>query len=90
METGRQGIRVVCLRSAGSPDAPGVDDVFNQHAKNAGITREEFEAGFAERTMLKRLPKLYEVANAAVLMASDHASAITAAVTNITCGELAD
>jgi hypothetical protein len=40
--------------------------------------------------MLKRLPKLHEVANAAVLMASDHASAITAAVTNITCGELAD
>jgi 3-oxoacyl-[acyl-carrier protein] reductase len=89
-ETGRHGIRVVCLRSAGSPDAPGVDEVFNQHAKNAGITREEFEAGFAERTMLKRLPKLHEVANAAVLLASDHASAITAAVTNLTCGELAD
>jgi NAD(P)-dependent dehydrogenase (short-subunit alcohol dehydrogenase family) len=90
MEAGRQGIRVVCLRSAGSPDAPGVDEVFNRHAKNAGITREEFEADFAERTMLKRLPKLHEVANAAVLMVSDHASAITAAVTNVTCGELAD
>jgi 3-oxoacyl-[acyl-carrier protein] reductase len=31
-----------------------------------------------------------EVANAAVLMASDRASAITAAVTNVTCGEIAD
>jgi NAD(P)-dependent dehydrogenase (short-subunit alcohol dehydrogenase family) len=90
LETGSHGVRVVCLRSAGSPDAPGVDEVFNQHAKNAGLTREEFETRFAEKTMLKRLPKLYEVANAAVLMASDHASAITAAVTNITCGELAD
>lgn len=90
LEAGKDGIRVICLRSAGSPDAPGVDEVFRHHAKNAGITREAFEADLAERTMLKRLPKLDEVANAAVLMASDKASAITAAVINITCGELAD
>jgi NAD(P)-dependent dehydrogenase (short-subunit alcohol dehydrogenase family) len=89
-EAGKNGIRVVCIRSAGSPDAPGVDEVFSLHAKNAGITREAFEANFAERTMLKRLPALHEVANAAVLMVSDKASAITAAVTNVTCGELAD
>jgi hypothetical protein len=31
-----------------------------------------------------------EVANAAVLMASDQASAVTAAVLNLTCGEIAD
>jgi 3-oxoacyl-[acyl-carrier protein] reductase len=90
VEVGQHGIRVVCLRSAGSPDAPGVDKVFNQHAQNAGISREEFEARFAERTMLKRLPKLHEVANTAVLMVSNKASAITAAVTNVTCGEIAD
>jgi 3-oxoacyl-[acyl-carrier protein] reductase len=90
LELGKYNIRVVCLRSAGSPDAPGVDEVFHKHAKNAGITRQEFETSFAERTMLRRLPRLNEVANAAVLMASDQASAITAAVTNITCGELAD
>jgi NAD(P)-dependent dehydrogenase (short-subunit alcohol dehydrogenase family) len=89
-EEGKNGIRVVCLRSAGSPDAPGVDEVFNLHAKNAGLTREQFDTNFAERTMLKRLPKLAEVANAAVLMASDKASAITSAVVNVTCGELAD
>lgn len=90
MEEGRHGIRVVCMRSAGSPDAPGVDDVFNTHAENAGISREDFEKEFAERTMLKRLPRLAEIANTAVLVASDKASAITAAVINITCGELAD
>jgi 3-oxoacyl-[acyl-carrier protein] reductase len=89
-EEGRYGIRVVCLRSAGSPDAPGVNEVFIKHAKNAGISREQFEAEFAEKTMLKRLPLLKEVANAAVLAASDHASAITAAVMNVSCGELAD
>ncbi|WP_433747639.1 SDR family NAD(P)-dependent oxidoreductase [Falsibacillus pallidus] len=90
IEVGPLGIRVVCLRSAGSPDAPGVDEVFNRHADNAGITRDEFEAGIAEKTMLKRLPRLAEVANAAVLMASDHASAITGAVANVTCGEIVD
>lgn len=86
VEEGKHGIRVVCIRSAGSPDAPGVDKVFHLHAKNAGVSREAFETEFAERTMLKRLP----IANAAVLMASDNASAITAAVINVTCGELAD
>jgi 3-oxoacyl-[acyl-carrier protein] reductase len=89
-EAGQYGIRVACIRSAGSPDAPGVDEVFTLHAKNAGITREEFETGFATRTMLKRLPRLHEIANTAVLIASDKASAITAAVINVTCGELAD
>ncbi|RLQ93669.1 SDR family NAD(P)-dependent oxidoreductase [Falsibacillus albus] len=90
IEVGPLGIRVVCLRSAGSPDAPGVDEVFNRHADNAGITRDEFESGIAEKTLLKRLPRLAEVANAAVLMASDRASAITGAVANVTCGEIVD
>ncbi|MBA4053831.1 MAG: short-chain dehydrogenase [Marivirga sp.] len=90
LEAGPNGVRVVCLRSAGSPDTPGVDDVFKQHALNAGITRTAFEKDFAERTMLKRLPRLNEVASAAVLAVSDYSSAITAAVINVTCGELAD
>jgi NAD(P)-dependent dehydrogenase (short-subunit alcohol dehydrogenase family) len=64
--------------------------VFHQHAAAVGYTREQFETALAERTMLKRLPRLAEVANAAALAASDKASAITAAVMNITCGEIAD
>ena len=89
-EVGRHGIRVVCLRSSGSPDAPGVSEVLNQHAANAGISRQEFETRFAASTLLKRLPLLAEVANVAVLMASDLASPITGAVANVTCGELVD
>lgn len=89
-EVGPQGVRVICLRSAGSPDAPGVDEVFRQHAENAGITREAFERKLAASTLLKRLPTRTEVADAAVLMASDRASAITAAIINVTCGEVAD
>lgn len=89
-ENGKDNIRVVCLRSAGSPDAPGVHDVFAKHAVNAGVSLAAFEKQFASKTMLKRLPSLKDVANAAVLMASDKADAITATVLNVTCGELAD
>jgi 3-oxoacyl-[acyl-carrier protein] reductase len=90
LELGPHDIRVVCLRSAGSPDAPGVSEAFNIHAKAAGQSREEWEAEFAKITLLHRLPKLAEVANAAVLAASDYASAMTGAVVNVTCGELVD
>lgn len=90
LELGGDGIRVVVLRSAGSPDAPGVAAAIGEHARLAGVTREQFEDRIAGKTMLKRMPMMAEVANAAVLMASDRASAITAAVTNVTCGEIAD
>jgi len=87
-EVGRHGVRVVCLRSAGSPDARGVDAAFKLHAANAGISRDAFETRLADRTFLKRLPKLGDVANMAVLMASDHAAAMTGAIANVTCGEI--
>jgi len=89
-ENGRNGIRAVCLRSAGSPDSPSVDNALNIHAKSEGVSREEFDRQFVQKTMLKRLPLLNEIANAAVLMASDKASASTATVLNLTCGEIAD
>lgn len=89
-ELGPQGIRVICLRSSGSPDAPGVLAAMRLHAENAGISVEAMEARIAENTLLKRMPRLADVANAAVLMASNHANAITGAVANVTCGEIVD
>lgn len=89
-ELGRYGIRVVCLRSAGSPDAAGVSQVFDEHARIQKLSRHDFERQFAEKTMLKHLPNLSEVANVSVIMASDKAAAVTAAIVNVTCGELAD
>jgi len=90
VDLGPQGVRAVCLRSAGSPDAPGVAWAFQAHAEGLGITTEAFEATLAAQTMLKRLPRLAEVANAAVIMASDRASAITGTVLNVTCGQVVD
>ena len=89
-ELGPQGIRVICLRSAGSPDAPGVKWAIGVLAEQAGVSPEAFEASLGERTLLKRMPKLSEVAEMAVLMASDRASAMTGAVANVTCGETVD
>jgi 3-oxoacyl-[acyl-carrier protein] reductase len=89
-ELGPHGIRVICLRSAGSPDAPGVGEAIRAHAEQRGISPEAFEASLAEITLLRRMPRLAEVAGAAVLMASDHASAMTGAVANVTCGATLD
>jgi len=61
-----------------------------QLAEQEGITRDAFEERLAARTLLKRLPKLAEVANVAALMASDRAGVITGTVANVTCGEIVD
>jgi 3-oxoacyl-[acyl-carrier protein] reductase len=90
VDIGPRGVRVVCLRSAGSPDARGVAASYRHIADQMGISPKEFEATLAARTALKRLPLLAEVANAAVIMASDRAGAITGAVANVTCGEVVD
>jgi len=76
-ELGPQGIRVVCLR----PDA--LPETWSAGAENV---KKYMEDG----TALGRLPTLGEVANAAVFMASDLASAMTGAVANLTCGSVMD
>lgn len=87
---GPKGVRAVCIRSAGSPDAPGVAGAMKALAEAEGISRDEFESRIAERTLLKRLPRLREIANLAVLAASDMASSMTGVVANGTCGEAGD
>jgi NAD(P)-dependent dehydrogenase (short-subunit alcohol dehydrogenase family) len=87
---GPSGVRVICLRSAGSPDGAVVDRVMRELAEQEGISREAFEARIAERTLLKRMPRLAEVANVAALLASDRAGAITGMIANVTCGEIVD
>jgi len=89
-EVGPHGVRVVCLRSAGSPEAPGVDKVLNQDAQAAGMTRKDFQPQLKQGMFLRRFPSLVEVANVAALMASDFASPMTGTVANMTCGAIAD
>jgi NAD(P)-dependent dehydrogenase (short-subunit alcohol dehydrogenase family) len=90
LEVGPQGVRVVCLRAGGTSDSPVLQEVYSIVAKARGTTKEAVEKLEAERTALKRSALNVEVANAAVLMASDYASAITATTVNASCGELVD
>jgi len=87
---GPEGVRAVCIRSAGSPDARGVDAALTALAEAEGISRDSFEARIADRTLLKHMPRLREIANLAVLAASDLASSMTGAIANGTCGESID
>jgi NAD(P)-dependent dehydrogenase (short-subunit alcohol dehydrogenase family) len=76
-ELGPQGIRVICLRPDAIPETWPVDHI---------ESRTYMENG----TVLGRLPTLEEVANAAVFMASDRASAMTGTTMNLTCGSIMD
>jgi len=81
----------VCwVRSPGSPDAPGVRDVWQQYGQEKGMTVEEVHHEFAKDVPLRRITPLAEVANAAVLLASDLASAMTATLANATGGAQID
>jgi 3-oxoacyl-[acyl-carrier protein] reductase len=76
-EVGPRGVRVVCLRSAGSPEAPGVDEVFEKHARALGISRAEFQKSAESTRFLRRHPTPSEIGNVAALAASDLASPVT-------------
>jgi len=87
-ELGPQGIRVLWLRLTGVPEtltdesvaevAPGMPPV------------EQIIAGMHEATMLKRAATLADVGNTAAFMASDHASAMTATMVNLSAGMVLD
>jgi NAD(P)-dependent dehydrogenase (short-subunit alcohol dehydrogenase family) len=89
-ELGPSGVRVVCLRSMGSPESAGVQEVWEQHFGDATTSTDDVSATRAAGTLLGRIPTLAEVGNVAALMASDLASPLTAAVVNVACGEIAD
>ena len=89
-ELGPQGVRLICLRSAGSPDTPDVQETFKRHARATGMTLERFLADASSGTLLRRLPTTAEVANVAAMLASDRARAMTGTFINVTCGSRSD
>jgi 3-oxoacyl-[acyl-carrier protein] reductase len=87
-ELGPMGVRVLCLRSAGTPES--IAETLDAHAAAGEATRDEFIASLKEMTLLKRLPSLADVGNVAALMASDYAGTMTGTVANMTCGHIVD
>ena len=89
-ELAPQGVRVVCLRSAGMPETGTIREVVGLHAKALGITRAQFLTAVEEQSHLRRLPTLAEFANVAAFVASEQAGAMTGTVVNLSGGSVAD
>jgi NAD(P)-dependent dehydrogenase (short-subunit alcohol dehydrogenase family) len=80
-QLGPKGIRVVCLRSDALPETWP-----DQFAGQPDSPLTYMTAG----TVLKRMPRLAELAEAAAFAASDRASAMTGTIFNLTCGSVLD
>ena len=89
-ELGPQGVRAVCLMPNAIPETALIRESFGRHAKAAGVSQAEFQARFESMTHVRRLTSLDEVANTAVFLASDHASAMTGTVVNLSGGAVVD
>jgi NAD(P)-dependent dehydrogenase (short-subunit alcohol dehydrogenase family) len=89
-ELAPHGIRVVGLRPQAIPETGTLREAFEARAKTSGMTWEQFQALLAGTTHARRLMTLPEVANMAVFMASDRASAMTGTTVNLTMGSLDD
>ena len=81
-ELGPQGVRVVNIRSAGSPDSRPFREAIAQDPEGTRAFLDKMKAD----TMLKDLPPMNEIANAAVFLASDLASMITGVTLDVTAG----
>jgi 3-oxoacyl-[acyl-carrier protein] reductase len=82
LETGVYGVRVVSIRSAGSPDS----QVFTEAVEHLGEQAKQFIKKLEDDTMLKRLPLMKDIANAAVFLSSDMADKITGITLDVTAG----
>jgi 3-oxoacyl-[acyl-carrier protein] reductase len=88
-ELGRHGVRVVWLQTTGLPESLE-DEVFPAYGTGPthGMTRPELIAWMRRSAMLDRLTSMAELGDAAAFLASDRASAVTAAAANLTCGQV--
>ena len=90
VENGPNKVRVCWVRSPGSPDAPGVREAWELYGQHNGMTLAEVETEFGKDTPLRRVTPLAQVADAAVLLASDLAAGMTATLANATGGAQID
>jgi 3-oxoacyl-[acyl-carrier protein] reductase len=84
-ELGVYGVRVVNMRSGGSPDSR----VFKNAIENNWDAMEPILRSMEGDTMLKKLPMMADIANLAVFLSSDLAGKITGVTVDVTCGTTA-
>ena len=89
-EVGPFGVRVVCLRTVANIDSRSIQDTMDFVAGRMNITREQAIVQVAASNFLKVPATVQDTANAAVLIASDHARMITGTVVNASAGAALD
>jgi NAD(P)-dependent dehydrogenase (short-subunit alcohol dehydrogenase family) len=89
-EWAQYGVRSICLRTTGMVETPVIDVVYGLHADAMGIPNDQFTAAVSAMTHRKRPTTLAELTAVAVFLASNHASAMTGTVANLTGGLIVD
>ncbi|MEJ2901144.1 SDR family oxidoreductase [Pedobacter panaciterrae] len=84
-ELGPYGVRVVNIRSAGSPDSRP----FKEFIATGSDEAESFLQKIVDDTMLNQLPLMQDIANTAVFLGSDLAGKITGVTIDVTAGTTA-
>jgi len=84
-ELGPHGVRVVNMRSGGSPDSRVFKEAIDSNPEEMKSIIRQMEGD----TMLKKLPLMADVANLAVFLSSDMAGKITGVTVDVTCGTTA-
>lgn len=89
-ELAPQGIRVVGLRPHGMPETATMKKLFDTKGAKMGMTFDQFRNYLANWSHPRRIMTLEELANMAVFLASDRASAMTGTTVNLTMGAVSD
>jgi 3-oxoacyl-[acyl-carrier protein] reductase len=84
------GVRVVCLRTLANVDGRSIQDTMKLLAGQLNITKHQAMAQIAQSNFLRVPATVQDTANAAVLLASDHARMLTGTVVNATAGAALD
>ena len=84
-ELGVFGVRVVNMRSGGSPDSR----IFREAIESKPEIMKSILQKMEEDTMLKKLPLVTDIANLAVFLSSDMAGKLTGVTVDVTCGTTA-
>ncbi|OOQ56514.1 SDR family NAD(P)-dependent oxidoreductase [Mucilaginibacter pedocola] len=84
-ELGVYGVRVVTIRSGGSPDSK----VFSDAIESIPDVMEGVLSSMENDTMLKQLPLMADIANTAVFLSSEMAGKITGCTIDVTSGTTA-
>ncbi len=85
-ETGRHGVRVCGIWTAGVYETFMLEGDANVTRRASGVTAAQIDEMIGGIAALGRAPRLQEVAEAAAFLASDRASGTTGTVLNVTAG----